>query len=320
MSETLSNLLFSVNVVLPLVLTTALGYVLRRIGMLSGEFVSIATRFAFSVAFPCSIYRSLAGQTLGEALNVKLVIFCVVAITLSIILPMLIVPRFVRDRTIAAAMVQAMFRANFLIQGASLLETMYGPGSYASCTVLLPFIIALNNILATVVFVILVPEGSSQKNPVRQAAVKLLKNPLIIGCAVGLLFCSQGWKFPDALESTIQSVGSTATPIALIALGADFRFGDVREYLRFTLPTVLVRLIVIPGLVVPTAVLFGFRGVELSGIFLFTGACCAVSSYIMSKNMGGHEGVAAQSVGLSTVLSAFTIMLGIFILRSLGLA
>ncbi|MDO4750157.1 MAG: AEC family transporter [Eubacteriales bacterium] len=320
MSDLLSNLLFSINVVLPLVLITVLGFVLKQIGMVNDNFISVATRYTFCIAFPCNIYRNLIGQPLSEAFDIELIVFLVAAITLSLVLPLLIVPRFVKDRAIAASMIQSMFRPNFLIQGTSLLANMYGEGTYASCAIVLPFIISLNNILATVDFVVLVPENNKEGNPILQSALKLLKNPLILSCAVGLLFCGMGWRFPYAVENAISNVGATANPLALLALGADFRPNNLKNNLRYSLPTVLVRLIVIPGIIVPIAVLFGFRGIELAGIYVFTGSGAAAAGYIMSKNMGGNEHIAAETVCLSTGLSAFSLTFGIFLLRSMGLA
>ncbi len=54
-------------------------------------------------------------------------------------------------------------------------------------------------------------------------------------------------------------------------------------------------------------------------LFLFNGAACASAGYIMCKAMGGNEDIAAQAVCLSTALSAFTLMLGIFILKTFSL-
>jgi predicted permease len=316
----LSNLLYSVNVVLPIVLLMALGYFLRRIGMITEGFISVSTRLAFTVAFPCSVFSSLQGQSIRETFDPGLVFFMVSVIVLSMALLLVIVPLFVKDRPLAAAMVQGMFRANFLVQGLPLLTIMYGEGNFAECAVLLPFAIVANNVMATIDFVALIPEQRGDgKRPILNALVKMAKNPLIIGCVAGIVFAALQWELPSPVGSAVSQLGKMAMPMALLALGAEFRFRDLKEDLRYTLPTVLVRLVVLPAFITVSAVWLGFRGTALGGLFLFNGAASAASGYIMCKTMGGNDRIAAQSVCLSTMLSAFTIMMGIFILKTYNL-
>jgi predicted permease len=315
-----SNLLYSINVVLPIVLMMVLGYFLRRIGMITEEFITVSSKLAFNVAFPCSICASLMGQSLGETFDLPLILFLVTAITVCMLILLLIVPRFIKDRPLAASVVQGMFRANFLVQGLPLLTIMYGAENIAASAVLLAIVVALNNVLATVIFVVLIPDQRcGGRRPILNALLKILKNPLIIGSVVGILLMAFQWTLPSPVANAVTQIGRSAIPLALIALGAEFRLDSLRRDLRYTLPTVLVRLLVIPSITTVAAVLMGFRGQALGSLFLFTGAATAASGYIMCKTMGGNEEVAAQAVGLSTALSAFTLMLGIFILRSFSL-
>lgn len=316
----MSNFLYSVNVVLPIVLMMALGYFLRRIGMITEGYIAVSTKLAFSVAFPCSICSSLMGQPLGSTFDLKLVTFMSLGIILSMLFLLAVVPRFVKDRALAAAMVQGMFRANFLVQGLPLLTIIYGAENIASSAVLLTFAIIINNIMATLNFIVLIPEQRGcGKRPVLNAALKIAENPLIIGSAAGFLLSAFGWTLPSAVGNAVGQLGKAATPLALIALGAEFRFESLKRDLKYTLPTVLARLIVIPLAITLLAVLAGFRGQALCSLFLFNGAACASAGYVMCKAMGGNEEIAAQAVCLSTALSAFTLMLGIFILKTFSL-
>ncbi len=316
----LDNLMCSINIVLPLVLMMALGYLLRAVRLVGPDFARTGTRVAFTVAFPCSIFSSLAGFSLAEIFDGRLLLFMMAGITLSMLAPLAIVPRLVKDRPTAASMVQAMFRANFLIQGIPLLINTYGEGNIATGAFLLPFAILANNVLSTVIFVALIPgQRGNGKSPVLGALGKMALNPLIIGSVVGLLFSAFGWKLPAAISSTVTQVGRLGTPLAMICMGADFRLSGLRRDLKYTLPSVLVRLIVIPGLMTAAAVLLGFRGVALGSIYLFNATCTAAAGYVMSAAMGGNSDISAQCVGLSAVLSAFTMTAGLFVLLQFGL-
>ena len=56
----MSNFLFSVNVTFPIFLVMVLGYVLRRIGMLNDNFVTVANKFNFKVTLPVLLFRDLS--------------------------------------------------------------------------------------------------------------------------------------------------------------------------------------------------------------------------------------------------------------------
>lgn len=63
----------------------------------------------------------------------------------------------------------------------------------------------------------------------------------------------------------------------------------------------------------------GFRQGELGAVFILFMAPSAVSSYIMAKNMRSDDQLAAQILMMTTLVSPFTICLGIYLLRSMGL-
>ena len=67
------------------------------------------------------------------------------------------------------------------------------------------------------------------------------------------------------------------------------------------------------------AVGLGFRNEELVAILVMLGSATTVSCFVMAKNMG-HEGVLSSSVVmLTTMFSAFTLTMWLFILKSFQL-
>ena len=81
----------------------------------------------------------------------------------------------------------------------------------------------------------------------------------------------------------------------------------------------VLKLVIWPALFLPLAVYFGFTGEKLVAILIMLGSPTTVSCYIMAKNMG-HEGSFSSSViMLTTLFSAFTLTIWLFICKSLGL-
>ena len=71
--------------------------------------------------------------------------------------------------------------------------------------------------------------------------------------------------------------------------------------------------------VLPIAILMGFRDSQLVAILIMLTSATTVSSFVMAKNMG-HEGtLTSVTVMLTTVFSAFSVTLWLFILRTLAL-
>ena len=68
----------------------------------------------------------------------------------------------------------------------------------------------------------------------------------------------------------------------------------------------------------PIAIKFGFRGQELIALLIMLGSPTTPASYVMSKNMG-HDGIlSASCVAATTLFSAVTMTLWIYVLSAGG--
>ena len=144
-------------------------------------------------------------------------------------------------------------------------------------------------------------------------------NPLIIAAVLGVAASLIGLRFPSFLETALTDVARLATPLALIVLGGDFSFSRLRGNLRLALTAVVFKLVVIPLIFIPLAVLAGVRGANLLALALAWETPVAVSSYIMAQQAGADGELAGQLVVLSSVCCIPTVFLMIFILQSLAL-
>ena len=109
------------------------------------------------------------------------------------------------------------------------------------------------------------------------------------------------------------------TPLALIVLGGDFSFRKLKGNMRIAGVTVFIKLVVIPLVFLPIAVLAGSRGPSLLALALAWETPVAVSSYIMAQQAGADGELAGQLVVLSAVCCIPTVFLMIFILQSMAL-
>ena len=55
----MSNILFSVNAVCPLILMALAGYFLKRVGLIHGELAAGMNRLVFRLFLPCMLYLNI---------------------------------------------------------------------------------------------------------------------------------------------------------------------------------------------------------------------------------------------------------------------
>ena len=154
---------------------------------------------------------------------------------------------------------------------------------------------------------------------IRKILLGIAKNPLIIASAAGILANLSGLPLPGCLSSPISQLGASASPVALLLLGAQFEFHDVRLHRRNLSICTALRLVVYPGVALPLAALAGLRGPEFAVLISMFATPTAVASFSMAAQMGGNPELAASAVTMTTLLSAGTLFLWIFLFKSLGM-
>jgi len=120
-------------------------------------------------------------------------------------------------------------------------------------------------------------------------------------------------------DKFLSMLGGCATPMALLSIGAGFEGAKAIKKLGPTCAAAFIKLILLPVIFLPIAVHMGFREQALVAIVILCGAPSTVSGYVMAKNMGGDHVLSSSIIVLTTVLSAVTLTLTLFILRSFAL-
>lgn len=317
----LSNLTYSVNAILPIFLLAVLGALFRKTGKIDDRFVDTADWLMFKIALPVMLFQEVAGSSLSDSLDLKLILFLIVSVTLSFLLTSVVVSVTVRDRSKRGALIQGCCRSNFAILGVPIAVNMFGDIGGETIAIAMPFVILMFNTYS--VIILTVYSGDSDKRLDRGTVIGILKNiatnPLIIGILLGVVFLLAKIPIPAAADKTLTYLANLTTPLALISLGANFRMESLKGRVGYALIGALTKTVILPAAAVTAAALIGLRGPSLGVVLICFGAPTAVSSYIMAKKMGNDHELAAQILLLSTLFCVLTIFVGIFILRTLAL-
>lgn len=311
----MSNLLLTVNTVLPVFLVMVTGFICRGLKLVKPDAVKAMNRLVFQVFLPVSLAKSLMTVDPETAINYSVMLYCAAGILATFIVSMLLVPRFVADNRRRGALVQGIYRSNYAILGIPLIESLFPGGDNGVSAMIALITVPMFNMLA----VITLETFRGGRFNLPRILLGIIKNPLILGCAVGFVIGKLPLTVPEFLMSTITKLGSVASPLALFSLGATIDLKKIGGNAKALLAGVSARLVIVPGVLLFFAYLLGYRGPEFAALMIAFGSPCAVSGYTMAAQMDSDAELAAQMVMLTTVLSVFTIFLMVLLFQNVGI-
>lgn len=310
-----SDLLFSLDIVLPIMLMIAVGFAARKLHWIGPEGIKEGNRCIFYIFLPLLLFNNIRSSQIGEGVDIKTVIYAVVTVLLCFAILFWLVPRIAKDRNTYGVLIQGIARSNYAIYGIPLIMMIYPDSDTSIAAIIVICVIPIFNVVSTIA---LMKYGNGAKKKAWDIVKGILENPLIIGTMLGLVFFWLQIQIPTVLDTPIQKLGSIATPFALFLLGTNMDFGLAKANRRVLSLSVTARLLVFPILFLTGAVLLGIRDVSLAALIALYGSPTAVSSFPMTQQLGGDADLAAQQVVFTTAFSGITIFIFLFVLKSLG--
>ena len=313
----MENLIFSLNATIPVFLLMVLGLALRKIGWIDEAFASRVNKFVFRVPLPVLLFQDLATVDFYEMWDGRFVLFCFAVTFLGIVIAGLL-SLLLKNRRIQGEFIQASYRSSAALLGIAFIQNIYGSAGIAPLMIIGS--VPLYNIMAVAVLSFFSPERKKlDAGTVKKTWKGIVTNPIIIGILIGMIWSLLRLPLPEIAAKTVSSIGATATPLGLMAMGASFDFRKALGQKGPALAASFLKLIGFCAVFLPIAAAMGFRQEKLVAILIMLGSATTVSCYVMAKNMG-HEGTLTSSaVMLTTLGSAFTVTAWLYILKSLGL-
>ena len=311
----MDNLILSFNVVMPLCLCIALGYFLYRIGMIDEPTQKSMNRLVFRVFLPIYLFGSICHTDLAKVFDMRLVGLAVIGVLAVFAAAMALVPRVEKENAKRGVMVQAIFRSNFVLFGVPVAASLCGENNIGPTSLLIGVVVPVFNVLA----VVCLETFRGGRPDVRKIAKGIAANPLIIASLLGIAANLLDIPLPACVDKSITDLSKIATPLALVVLGAGFRFQAIRGYMRQIAICTAGKLVVSPIVMLSVGVALGLRNEMLVPVLAVFGSPIAVSSYTMAEQMDGDGRLAASLVVVTAVCSIVTMFLLIFAVKQLGL-
>ena len=311
----MSNLIYSINATLPNFLLFILGKVLKTTKIINDEFTKTADRYVFRIALPALLFSDLTENNVGSAFDGKYVLFCFSVTIFSIAVLWGLTEKFMKNEEQKGAFIQGSYRSSAAILGLAFINNMYD--SVGMAPLMIIGCVPLYNIFAVIILTLKGDNGGKKPN-MKETFINVMKNPILLSILIALPFALLNLHFPSFVNKAIGSVANTATPLALISIGASFEGKKALKKMKPTLLASFIKLILLAGLFLPLAVFFGYRNQELMALLVMLGSPTTVSSYIMAKNTGNDGILTSSIIVLTTLLSSLTLTLWIFVLKSFG--
>ena len=311
----MSNFEVCFGAVFPLLAIMAVGFTARKIGLLNNKDVEKMNSVVFKVFMPVLLFKQIYTSDLSSAVRPRLLLYGAVGVLTAFALGMLVARLLIKDRSQRSVVIQGFYRSNFVIIGIPIASSLLKGQDLGAVSIMLAVIVPLYNALGVIVL-----ESYSDKHETPlHILLSVLKNPLIIGSAIGVLFLALGWKLPELIESVVNSMSSVASPMMLFLLGAFFEFGRIRQHLFPLAVASLGRLVVVPAIFLPLGALLGFRGVEFAGLIGTFASSTAVASFTMTQQMGGDAALAGDIVVVTSALCPLTLFCWCMLFKTLGM-
>ena len=204
-----------------------------------------------------------------------------------------------------AASAQVAFRFNSFI-GLALAERLAGPSGLLQIAVLIGVCVPLFNVAAV---------WPMARHAQRGLVKELVRNPLIIGTASGLVANILGFVLPLWLEPTVTRLGSASLALGLMAAGAGMQFGALAKAKTLAVAVLTIKHLLLPLIALGMAHWFGLSPVQTTVLLAFSALPTASSCYVLATRMGYDGGYVAGLVTLSTLLGMVSLPFALEFLR-----
>ena len=312
----MESLLVALNAVIPFLCYISFGYIVKIKKIVSESFLQQLNQMVFRLFYPCMTFYNIYKADAESLPRPVLLIFVGASILILEAILILVVPRFVLENPKRGVVIQGIFRSNFVLFGLPLTISVFGDSAASVAAMVVTVVVTIYN---TTSVVILEMFNTNGKINVKNIAFNVIKNPLLQGAVIGLVFFLLGIHVPESIVTPIAAFSDATSPLALFVLGGTLHFNEISHNLKYLVPTLSFKLLILPAIMMAIGYAFGLRELELFLLVAVYGTPVAAASYPMAQNMGGDGELAGQLVVISTVVSVVTLFFWIFLLRFVGL-
>jgi len=295
----------------PIFAMVAIGYTLVARGMFKPAEMKTFGTYVMNLALPALVFHAVASRHVREVLNIGY---------MSVYLGGALI-------TIALAFAWFSVTQSPSRRGVAVMGTA-SPNSgfigYPLMLVLFPdqagLILALNMLVENVVIIPLAlvimelgkPKGEGHiLRQLSRVFLGVVKRPLVIGLALGLVVSLAGITLPDPLERLVTLVSASAAALALVVIGGSLVGLPMKGNRGLAGQIIAGKLLVMPAATLLVLVILAQAGItlvpDLRTAVILSAALPMIAVYSVFAQEAGHEGLASLAQVGATALSFITV-------------
>ncbi len=307
-------LLEVIQVTAPIFIIIAAGFFIRKINLINADGVDVLNRLAYNIGLPALFLLNITEYSLSDIFNIDIikVIYATYAAYFVILLLLAFTVR--RSSKTRGAFFVSSYRVNMAFVGLPIVWAAFGGLALAKATLVIAFLVPINVMSSIIVFRIF--SRGEEKFVIRRLLKSIVTDPIIIAAILGIVMSYFDVRPPGFINSSLDIISGMTVGVALLSIGASFRFDHIKSDLKLVSYISFNKLILMPVLAFMAAeYVFRMDTLDRNIIVTLFAAPLAVAAYIMARELRSDHDLVSSSLILTTIISAFTISGWLLVLR-----
>ncbi|WP_411842679.1 AEC family transporter [Salinicoccus sp. HZC-1] len=293
------------NVILPIGIIVVIGYTVQLKFKLDRATLA---KLAIHYVMPAFIFMSLYESDIDFSLLLKIIFFLGLYAFVTFVITQLIAKFIGLDKGRRTLFTNSNLLYNAGNYGVPVNDLVFKSDPYAMSVQVI--IVVFQNMFAYSYGIFSLNAENTGKG---KALLGYFRMPIFYGLSLGLVFNFFGINIPAPLESSLDYMRNAMVGLVLFILGAQIAGIKFRR-LRFSaFLASLTRLVIGPAVAFAMLSLFNVEGITAQAILITSAMPAAVNSSIIAQEYSDDPEYAAEIVMMSTLLSAVTVSLVIYV-------
>lgn len=306
-----------IEIVAPVFGLIGIGYLAGRWRIVSEAAAQGIADFAFTLAIPALLCRTIATMELGSLspgaiwgsfYAAGFLTWAAATIATSLILK--------RPAADAPAIAMTATFGNTIMLGLPLAMGVYG----AQATAVIALILSIHAPIWWLTGMLHAQAsgeraGQSAGGILRGVLGDLARNPIVLGIVAGALWRTSGLALPGALDRLLQLMAQAGVPAALVALGLSLLRFEIKGQVATLASVVALKLIVMPALAwLAATYVFHLDAVARGVVVIMAAVPTGANAFLFATRLGRAVDSTSGAVALGTLLAAGTASLLVAVL------
>lgn len=304
---------------LPLALVVALGALLLKFGFYDDTVRRSLDLLVYWVCLPAMLLHSLVTAPTDGLQDAGMMMMAMAMATLggTAVAIVLVIALRMR-RTEAGVFAQSAMRGNLAYVGLPVIALAVDghDATIAKAALVLAPTMFLFNVLGVVLLVgaMQYGQGAARVSVTgRMIGRSLVTNPLLISSGCGLALWLLHVHPGAIMMETLELLALPAATLALLSLGGAIVIHPIHGKLGLAAMGAVLKCGAVPAIAYASCTLLGITGVDRQIVLVFAATPTAVASNVLATQLGGDESLAAAGIVVSTILSAASLAVALYL-------